>query len=545
MARETEGLAHTSASPAGSRKEADASFDAARKHLLDAAALYKDAPKNPAVIQIGTEIITRQDELDREKGPKVFLERAEALAAVGMLEEATVTLTQGIERHRNSDLWLSRAKLRLISRPSAVSEILAEFQTAVSAGVVAEADPQALLFRAKGTLIAVGPHISEATAGSDTRTKLIAQVDAATRNLNEAKKAPEFAPYKSQCDAYLVQAEVFQRVLISSPSTSPPVDSKLKELYSRVKSAEDLLSAQIKEKKELLKADGKVAVTLLELREALIAAELTKGYLAVQIEGKNSYKETALVAFNKAVELIGPNRVTSREWSLLGKPLLDAIQNRPENAADKSAQAERKTRQAMGLFVEGAVALYNKEPQGASSRMKDGLETLEELNKSDVIRDTGLEDQLNGFYVLSLLAKEQKDERQFIDHQAKALMAALRAIVPELVPKKDDDEAIRGDFLGVVQRASKQATSPVVAYALAQALEQHVTSFRLDPVTTFGKDGKDTRAELLGSAKVAYERAKEMAEQGSKSAQKRSDSKAQRRWSAPPQQLERPIPQGG
>lgn len=493
IANEASGISATTRSPAdqAGHVTAKVAFNAAKESFRGIEdVVRKLSEKDPGASEILKDIQKRRLELE---GPKVFMERAATFAKQGRFDLAALELRSGLERHRDPDLWLARAEMRLRSRVSSAAEVLEELGAAVKARVFSATDYRPLLMLGKAKLAEVQREIGKEVMEAPIRARLESEVASSRKDLENAIQLAMDGLERAHCEAYLTQAIAYHTILqlpTASPSATPGKTPQLVEVYNRAERADELL------RDELQKARSD-----LSLMEALVAINLARGFLAVRIEGKNSYKDTALKAFQESVSVASRLPYAYQQWELLGAPLLAAIKSRPENAAERGAIVEQRLREIMTYFVEGVVALQQGQAKGATARLEQGLLSFAALNAKEPITEPGLEDKLQGYRILSQLESGEKE---------KAVVEILRFVVPSAIPPGEAREVLRNDLVDGVRRATQEVTSPILAYALGSALEQHVASFGLDPVATFGSDANRSRKELLASATASYRRCKDL-----------------------------------
>jgi len=455
---------------------------------LAAAITYQ--PQETSITRFTGDVIQRLEAL---RGHQVYLPKAKELTLAGQTTQAFQHLSEGLARHPAPDLWIAWAQ----AGPRAgedESKLLTAWDKAAASGILPADDVRVSLTRAKvflsGTLRKMGAQSFDAIP-ADERQRLASDLDSTLKTLNGLREIHKNdSLLEARLNAYAALATVF-RIQLDPRAV---VKEETLKVYEQAMRAFKLLTTSLEQVDEL------------ELREDVIAVEFALGHLAIQTQA--NYRNTALQAFHAALDAQAKLPFRGTYSMLLGTPLLQAINSRPENADLRLVQEEQGLRRSLQHFVGGAIALQYGNPTDASKLMNLGLEQLDisatapTSTRHDAAKLLGLSDDVDAtVYSKELLQTFQVLSRIAAREHYRALADALAMVDPTSSAR---DVTVLNDSKTqeVIQDAVRKIKSPLAGYALGRALEEVVGAQ--------GIQSFPDRKFLLERAKEAQKRTDEL-----------------------------------
>jgi hypothetical protein len=452
LSQEELGLLATADKPldAGAHKLAAPHFKEARAAFDRAAGRVKDEPA--AGGRIDRELKRRQAEL---ASPAPFTAEAEKRTREGKPDEAAAVLKRGLQIHRDGKLAaaLAEAQLRAGQDPAATRELLAQ---AVKGGVLPDADRAGLLVRGWAELAQVRERLArgpDKVSAADRRL-LLSRLRDARELFAQAARGPADAAVTEPVAAYTALDYAYAGYLDPAADAAGAMES-----FGKLKGAVEALKRR---------ADaGDLAA-----REALVAARLAQGFLAIRFQP--AYREDALLAFAAAADEQARLPFGRSSVKLFGSPVLAALLSRPEMQGLRVAAEERQLRELASRVAEGLAALRLGAADAAARQMKSSLEQVEALSGEPPV-DAG-----------RLLDRKEEDARATLRTHARAL--AVLTLIAGGQPEVAVREAFKLSPAGVTVRkpddldpadvrvAAAAITDPLAAYALGLAVEEYATT---------------------------------------------------------------------
>lgn len=443
-------------------------------------------------------IESRAAELEK---PEQFLAKANEATLTGNLRQGLESLREGMERHRDGRLWWALAEGRLRAghdREAVANDLNAARESPILRNMI---DTFSARFVAGKVLHAqLQQKLVGFLANKPVREplpQLLRLSDQSIHALREAVRLAEDDGNRNRAKSQLAYA------ITSGAVLRPSGDVRSTLMKDASVLAEDAEKYFLSDEGNKVLANGQAKdVRQIEFREGLIAARLALAHCALEL------LPTQLVAAEEFARAIGEMALLpfgNDAWKLPGLPVLDAIKNRPENAAVLDAYVERQRRQGLKQFVDGAVALHLGEAPAAFEMMSKGLGTLQQPIPRDprLLANTGsrfeeldVEQDLAAFLAISEIAQSP---REASNRPAKT-QAALIRVLAAIASKKADKDSMPDPTLEVtsptIRDAISEARSPLLAYAVGRAIEEHVAAHGPEPL--------EERGALMAEVRHAY-----------------------------------------
>jgi hypothetical protein len=366
---------------AEAHQQAMAHFQSARKGLDEIAEVVNkvDGPF-PGI----------RGEVDRRiaeiRSPDVFLSSAAELTTRGLNEDAFAELGRGLAHHRSLKLLLARAESG--SRETdLLPRALEELQQAADNGLLPAADPHAQLVRARCELARLRDQIvgrSKQPLAEADRTRMRQTLENIAANMNAMHGKLEPGPLRARIAAYGALAIGFHSLVVMGPAG----DLETNALRSAKLAAENL-EVHLKglQDKDRRRAE-------IPLREALVAARIAQGHLAVR--SLPDHRDTSGLAFTAAMDQQALLPSAGGGTRLLGSVLMESLLNRTDSQNSRLAMEERQLRIIMTQFTEGSFSLHWKQPLDASNQMSRALDRLRGTSGKPTVNLSNAADILSG-----------------------------------------------------------------------------------------------------------------------------------------------------
>ncbi len=428
--------------------------------------------------------------LAQMSSPQGYLDAAAQLTFAGSPAQGALLLKEGMQVHRVPALLLTRAEdeMRAGLDLAAVRGLL---RRGMAAQLLKE-DLNSVQVRARVELLDAWERMSRQGVEKVTpreRTALSDQLREARQLLARAVQLAGDQPAVQTARAYQALSLAYATIL--DPKLA---DDEGKKLFQGLPVVVTELQRQI---------DAAKPADQIPLREALVAARLAQGFLAVRY--LPAYRDEAMTAFAAAADVQARLPFSRSAVKLFGSPLLAAMLSRPENQAIKLAVEERQLRDLMAHFVEGAVAIRLGEAEAAAKLMGNALKQVEStgpgqtpmidaaklLDKREADARAALMVRARTMAVLTLIAGKQYDQ---------ALLEALRPALPEI-----DASQLSTLTAAQMKKAVESATEPLACYGLGLALEEYA-------VAKF-EAGNAAAREMLAQALAAQKQTEKLLQQ--------------------------------
>lgn len=346
---------------AAAHGQAKVHFDSARKALEEIAAVVSkpDSPF-PGIVN---EVTRRLEEV---RTPTVFLESAAELTSRGLNAEAFAELGRGLAHHRSLALLLSRAEAGARD-PDLLPRTLEELRQASGTGLLPANDPLAQMVRARCELARLRDQVvgrgTTPLSGAD-RQRMRQTLQGIKSQMDAVQKTAESGALGSRIAAYGSLAVAYDSLLTMGPAGEQETSA-----LRLAKASAENLQVQLKTLRESDRLQQEIP-----LREALVAARLAQGHLAVR--SLPEHRDTSSLAFTAAMDQQARLPSTGGETRLLGSVLMESLLNRTDSQQSRLAMEERQLRIIMTQFTQGSFALYWKQPMAASKEMSRALGRL-------------------------------------------------------------------------------------------------------------------------------------------------------------------------
>jgi len=483
----------------GAEKAAGLHYQTARQHLKKVGELVGDSSADNATDSIQARARILEANL---KDAQAYLERVRQLTAGGDVRQASEEAKEALLRHPTIDVWVAYAETARRAGQSP-EQLLNEIDKATAAGVIAADDPHVQLARAKLDLAAVWQVAGQQGLANLPRQQLTGvdqRLSALEQRLRATAANAGQHPLQGQLEAHAALAAAYRAMV------APARSGAERELTDGYRAAQDAAAS-------LEGALSDADADEIGVREALIAARLAQGYLALRV--LPNYRDESLLAFSAAFDEMAKLPFGAGNVKVLGSPMLTALRNRPDAAASRLAQDERQLRQMMSGFVEAAFAMQYGEPGPAAERMAEALRGAQIAGTSGRPLDaTMMLGQADGFDAQITLRESVRAFKSLGDAAAGrdevALVEALRILTPEAVPENAATDFAEEIDDPTLDRAVSQIQSPLAGFALVTALEQSAAGIEAsssDPrrvrYLKYALAAQKQTAQLLSASRLA------------------------------------------
>lgn len=428
---------------------------------------------------------------------------ATSLSKTGHVDEAWNLLGQSAEVLGSHEVLLERANAaRRAKRKS--EDTLAELDRAEASRLIPAHDIDAAITRAGLVLQDIGVLLSTRQASEVARVDqahALAELTAVEKKLKTAiektapanSSLPKAWAWLSLCLAYESQT-----------TSDPKVIERLVKETKRL--AQDALF-------ELNKNPPKGDDWNPSHVEAVVAAQLALGHAAAK--ALPSYRDESRLAFAAAIDNSTSLPFNNAHFRLLGSPLLSALAAGDSGGSGKLAQEERALRQMMTRFVEASFALRFGDQQSAADQMEEAvrLHTATSSKKGSQFDASSELQQADGFDVHISLPDSIRAFAAMSQTNTGNPEEALRTLLAITIPEPSLPTALgwplTEDGKNLVNQAISKSQSPLVALALALALEEVVDGVDIsdvemvEPLIVLAIKSQMRTSELLEATRVA------------------------------------------
>ena len=430
-------------------------------------------------------------------------EAATSLSRSGKPAAAWAVLGDAAEVHASKDIAVDRADAA--RRGRVASDVaIAELDRAVASRMIPNADLAAAIARAAIVLDEVGTSLStrdNARPIEIDKKPLAVKLEPVESTLRGAIDGlPADAPSRPRGWAWLALCLAYQSQVADDVNASSNYVKETQRL------AQDALF-------ELSKSPPEQDAWDPSYVEAVVAAQLALGHAAAKM--LPSHRDESRLAFAAAIDNATSLPFADADFRMLGSPLLAALAAGDSGGGVKLAQEERSLRQMMTRFVEASFALRFGSPQQAATQMNEAVllgrsradargaafDATTELNDADGFDvHISLPDSIRAFAALSQTTAGEP---------ATALRTLVSITSPDAKLPADADWVLSSTGQKTIGDAVEKVQSPLVAYALAAALEMVVDRVdlsrvgKMQPLLQLAADAQKQTDSLLTATRVA------------------------------------------
>ena len=433
----------------------------------------------------------------------IALVEANSLSKSGHVDKAWDLLGQSAEVIGSQEVLLERANAARRAKRN-TKDTLAELDRAEASRLIPADDIDAAITRTGLVLQDIGVLLSTRQASEVARVDqahALAELTAIEKKLKTAiEKAATDNPALPKAWAWLSLCLAYK----SQETSEPEVIERLVKETKRL--AQDALF-------ELNKSPPKSDDWNPGHVEAVVAAQLALGHAAAK--ALPSYRDESRLAFAAAIDNSTSLPFNNAHFRLLGSPLLSALAAGDSGGSGKLAQEERALRQMMTRFVEASFALRFGDQQSAADQMEEAvrLHTATSSKKGSQFDASSELQQADGFDVHISLPDSIRAFAAMSQTNTGNPEEALRTLLAITIPEPSLPTALgwplTEDGKNLVNQAISKSQSPLVALALALALEEVVDGVDIsdvemvEPLIVLAVKSHMRTSELLKAARVA------------------------------------------